>query len=149
MKKLLIGAAIAATMCSSFAFAADDAAAPILSGNAVILSDCSLLADDVTPSLSNGVLGSYNCKTGLNSTVLIATCHTNGRTASRTVETPCVVGANAANGEVECADPAVSVNTATAEGAAIFVGSTSGGAIGPAALDGSVCDAAAVAAKTP
>lgn len=149
MKKLLIAAAVATAMCSSFAFAADNAAAPIVSGGQIILSDCSLLADDVTLTLSNSVIGSYNCRTGLNSTVRVATCHANGRTATRTVETPCVVGADATAGEVECVDPNVSFNTASAQGAAIFVGSTAGGAIGPAALDGSVCDAAAVAAKTP
>lgn len=146
MKKLFISAAIAAAMCSPFAFAADNAATSIASGNPVILSDCSLLADDVTPSLSNGVLAAYNCVTASNA-VVVASCHENGRTATRTVETPCVVGADADLGETECDDPLVAFNTASNTGAAIYMGRTSGGSIGPDPLDGSVCSAAVVEGK--
>lgn len=146
MKKSIFTMAVLTAMYGSVAFAADNAAEALVSGQAVILTDCSLLADDVTPSLSNGVIGGYNCVTATNS-VVVATCHQNGRTATRTVETPCVVGADEDEGEVECEDPEVAFNTASNTGAAIFMGRTSGGAIGPLPLDGSVCNAAAIAGK--
>ncbi len=146
MKKNIIGLSLAAAIFASGAFAADNTPELITSGDQVILSDCSLLADDVTLTLSTGVLGGYRCVVGAAGTtnnVRVATCHQNGRTASRTVETPCGTEA----GQDACTTPGTNVNTSTNSGASIFIGRTSGGAIGPDTLDGSVCNTAGITGK--
>jgi hypothetical protein len=150
MKKLIISAAASVFFFSPFAFSADNAAGPIASNTPIVLTDCSLLQDDVTLTLSSGVLGAYNCVTAANS-VLVATCHANGRTASRSIDIPCVntlsSDPDVAATQTLCEDPNVAYNRQTEQGAAIFLGNTAGGAIGPDELDGSVCNAGALAGK--
>ena len=147
MKKITVGAAF---LIAAFAqgVLADNAIQPLANGDQVILSDCSLLADDVTVSVSNGVLAGMFCRTGAGvvSDIVVATCHTAGRTASRTVETPCTRVTPLPPGQVACDNTGPggatsSVNVATAQGAAIMVGQTSGGSIGPKPLNGTVCSA--------
>ncbi|WXL25073.1 hypothetical protein WG219_17460 [Ectopseudomonas mendocina] len=150
MKKIILGLGITAAMTSSFAFATNNAAEAIASGNRIVLTDCDLLSDDVTVNLSNGVLASYFCRLPVPGTpgeIVVATCHENGRTATRTVESVCTNATPVPEGQVACEDPDVPFNTATAQGAAIFQGRTSGGAIGPTALDGQLCTAAGVATR--
>lgn len=151
MKKIIIGFGVAASLLSSVAFATNNAAEAITSGNRIVLTDCDLLADDVTLNLSNGVLANYFCRLPVPGTVgeiVVATCHENGRTATRTVETICTNANPVPTGQVACADPAIPFNTATAQGASIFQGRTSGGAVGPTALDGQLCTAAGVATRS-
>lgn len=149
MKKIL--SVIALTIASTSAFAANNAAAPLTPGLRVALTDCELLADDVVVSMSNGVIGSYNCVTAVpNRGVTVATCHTAGRTATRTERIPCSTAQTPPDGVPACSGAQAiedGFNTQTAEGASIFVGRTSGGAIGPAELDGSECGTDTVAAK--
>jgi hypothetical protein len=150
MKKILISAAASIFLFSPFAFSADNAAEAIESTTPIVLTDCSLLQDDVTLTLSNGVLGAYNCVTAANS-VLVATCHASGRSASRSIDIPCVntfsADPDVAATQTICEDTTIAFNRQTASGAAIFLGNTAGGAIGPDELDESVCTAAALAGK--
>lgn len=124
---------------------ADNAIVLLSSGDQVITSDCTLLADDVTVTVSNSVMAGYFCRTGgANNDIVVASCHTAGRTATRTVETPCTRTTPVPTGEVACDNTGPggatsSINVASAQGAAIFVGRTSGGSIGPQALNGSAC----------
>lgn len=149
MKKILT--AISLSIIASTTFAADNAAGPITTGQRIALTDCSLLADDVVISLSNGVIGSYNCVTAVpNRGVVVATCHTAGRTATRTERIPCTTTTPVPAGQVACAGGTSAedgFNTQTAQGASIFIGRTSGGAIGPATLDGSACTTTTVGTK--
>ncbi|MEX6501680.1 hypothetical protein [Pseudomonas zhanjiangensis] len=143
MKKITGGMLLLASIFAQCAVA-DNTQEILASGQQVILSDCSLLADDVTVSLSNRVQAGYFCRTGAGvvSNITIATCHTAGRTATRTVETPCVDtsgGVALQPGEVACDGTGSGVNVASNQGAAIFVGRTGGGAIGPQPLNGSNC----------
>ncbi|WP_154067090.1 hypothetical protein [Pseudomonas sp. CC6-YY-74] len=151
MKKLILSVGILASFCASTAFATNNAAEAISSGNLIVLTDCDLLADDVTLNLSNGVLANYFCRLPVPGTpgeVVVATCHENGRTSTRTIESVCTNTTPVPAGQVACADPTIPFNTATSQGASIFQGRTSGGSIGPTALDGAVCTAAGVATRS-
>lgn len=148
MKSLIASAVVSFSMLAPVAFAADNVSTPIASGTAIVLTDCSMLQDDVTLTLSTGVLGAYKCSPA-NNTIAVSTCHTAGRTASRSIDVPCVqtLSNPPVVGEVQCAAPNTSVNRSTATGAAIFVGRTSGGAIGPLPLDSSQCLQATINGK--
>lgn len=79
MKKFMLAAAgVCALMTSGLAAAVD------LGGgtNEVIMSDCSLLANDVDMVLSNNVIGSLICNDTTNFAAL-SLCHTSGQTKSR------------------------------------------------------------------
>lgn len=144
MKKITGGVLLLASIFAQCALA-DSTQEILTSGQQVILSDCSLLADDVTVSLSNRVIAGYFCRpaaTGVTANITVASCHTAGRTATRTIETPCVDAATAVAGDTVCDGTGSGVNIASSSGASIFVGRTAGGAIGPQALNDSVCDAA-------
>ncbi|MBG0843464.1 hypothetical protein [Ectopseudomonas toyotomiensis] len=148
MKSLIASVVVSFSLLAPVAYAADDVSTPLASGTRIVLTDCSMLQDDVTPSLSAGVLGAYKCTPATN-TIAVATCHTAGRTASRSIDVPCVqtLSDPAVEGEVQCAAPNTTVNRSTSTGAAIYVGRTSGGAIGPVALDGSQCLQATINGK--
>lgn len=137
MNKIKFGLAFSALLFGSQVFATGT---PLQSGTPIVLTDCPLLADDVTLTLSNGVLGVYNCVEAANS-ILVATCHTSGRVASRSVDVPCVntlsTDPAVAATQTLCADPNVAFNRTTNSGASFFVGNTAGGAIGPLELGGS------------
>lgn len=136
MTKTKFGLLFSVFLFSSQAFAVGT---PIASNTPIILTDCPLLADDVTLTLSNGVLGVYNCVAAANS-VLVATCHSSGRVASRSVDVPCVntlsTDPAVAATQTQCTDPTVPTNRTTNSGASFFVGNTAGGAIGPLPLGG-------------
>ena len=146
MKNLIIGAALTAILCSPSVFAA-----PLTTGQSVILTDCALLADDVNISLSNGVVAGYACvETPLaDRGVTVATCHETGRTASRTERIACSAAATPPDGVPACETEGVAFNLQTATGASIYIGRTAGGSIGPAELDDSLCSSATVEAKLP
>lgn len=79
MKKVILAAVgVCALMGSGLASAID------LGGgtNAVPITDCSLLANDVNLIVSNNVVGSLVCDTGTNFAA-ISLCHTSGQTTSR------------------------------------------------------------------
>lgn len=119
----------------------------IVSNQAIQAPDCPLLAEDVRIPLSQGVIGARNCASAGNpNAVLVAACHTAGRNGSRTIEVPCDNDANTAN-IPDCAAPNTSTNRVTNTGAAIIVGSTAGGQVGPQALANYSCDAATVAGR--
>lgn len=141
MKSFVASVFVSLSLIAPATFAADNVSGAIGSGTRIVLTDCSLLQDDVTLTLSTGVLGSFKCSPATN-TVAVSTCHTAGRTASRSVDVPCVqtLTVPAVAGEVQCASATSNVNRSTSTGSAIFVGRTSGGAIGPLALDGSACN---------
>lgn len=136
MNKIKTGIIVSALLFGSHAFATGT---PIQSNTPIILTDCALLADDVTLTLSNGVLGVYNCVAAANS-ILVATCHSAGRVSSRSVDVPCVntlsTDPAVAATQTQCTDPNVPTNRVTNSGASFFVGNTAGGAIGPQALGG-------------
>ena len=149
MKKIVASVALSLAAFSPFAFSVGT---PIESGSPIVLTDCALLADDVTITLSNGVLGVYNCVVAANS-VLVGTCHANGRVASRSIDTPCVntlsTDPDIAATQQLCADPDVAFNRETQAGASFMVGNTAGGAIGPLPLGGAgnTCTAGNLATK--
>lgn len=147
MKKIIFSVTVCASMFAGAAFAAGTA---ISSGQLISTTNCTLLQDDVKLTLSNGVIGAYNCVANANS-VLVSTCHTAGRIASRSVDTPCVkelsADADVAKTQVKCDNPDVAYNRKTSTGAAFYIGNTAGGAIGPATLDGSSCAADKVVGK--
>jgi hypothetical protein len=94
MKKVILAAVgVWAVMGSGLASAID------LQGgtNAVPITDCALLANDINLILSNNVVGSLICDEDSNFAA-ISLCHSNGQTNSRsavvtTGTTPCVVSA--------------------------------------------------------
>lgn len=151
MKKIILSLGVVASVFTSSAFATDNAPEAIASGNRIVLTDCGLLADDVTLNLSNGVLANYFCRLPVPGTpgeIVVASCHENGRTATRTIESVCTNTVPVPAGQVACQNPAIAFNTATAQGASIYQGRTSGGAVGPTALDGQLCTAAGVATRS-
>lgn len=147
MKKI-----IASAVFSALAFASTGSiAAPqaLVSNASIPAADCDILAEDVRIALSNSVLGAWNCVDAQNS-ILMATCHTSGRKASRTIDVPC--DADPATPAPLCdgsGGAGATFNRVTNSGVAIFVGSTGGGQLGPAPLDGSECNAGDLAAKVP
>ena len=143
MKKI-IGSVVLAAL-SITAMNAIAAPTAIVSNEPIAVADCELLAEDVRIALSSSVLAARNCVVA-NNAILMATCHTAGRKASRTIDVPC--DADDATTAPVCEGEG-SFNRVTADGAAIFVGSTAGGQLGPAALDGSECTAADLDAKVP
>ncbi|MCP9339756.1 hypothetical protein [Stutzerimonas xanthomarina] len=121
------------------------AAAKDLANGAVTILDCTLLAEDVRISPSNNVLVAYNCG-GTAKAIQVATCHTDGRTAERTVQTPCDDD-DTTTAIPACTDP---LATQVTSGASIFTARSNGGKVQPAAFaNGTVCDAASVKSKIP
>lgn len=147
MKKIIGSVALAALACTSMNAIAAPVA--IVSNDQIAVADCALLAEDVRIALSTSVLAARNCVVA-NNAILMATCHTSGRKASRTVEVPCDADDNTPAPVCDGSGGAgATVNRVTNTGAAIFVGSTAGGQLGPAALDGSECVAGSLTAKVP
>jgi len=150
MKNLFATTMFFLAVSSPIVYAADGAATAISSNKPIVLTDCSLLQDDVTLTLSTGVVGAYKCSTATN-TIAVATCHSAGRSASRSIDVACVdtlsTDAEVAKTQTKCTVPGSGFNRSTSTGAAFYVGRTSGGAIGPVDLDGKKCDATNVAAK--
>ncbi|MCE5362246.1 hypothetical protein NUV66_04650 [Pseudomonas sp. 32.2.56] len=147
MKKTsLFGIAAVALFTSVSAYSAPAA----IQNNAMIqVPDCPLLAEDVRIPLSNSVIAARNCVGGPANSIRMAACHTAGREGSRTIEVPCTNDTVANPGVPQCADPAVATNRVTNTGAAIMLGTTTGGQVGPTALDGSACNAGTVAGRIP
>ncbi len=147
MKKINALLAFSALMASSLsAFAAPT---PIASGALVPALDCPLLAEDVRIPLSTGVIASYNCE-GAGLAIRVAACHSNGRVGERTVEVPCRATGDTSQENAAlpvCAAPNTTVNRVTNSGAAIMLGRTTGGQVGPTPIDGTTCTATGVASR--
>lgn len=143
MKKniaLCVSILASSLMISSYANAAP-AALPA-DGKVDILT-CTLLNEDVTIPLSNGVIASFNCG-GTERAIQIATCSTNGRTSERTVLTPC-----GETGQPACAVSPAPALTTVVSGATIYTARSNGGQVGPATFDGAACDTAGLNGKIP
>lgn len=131
------------------AFQAHAAPVNIESNQLIQVPDCTLLAEDVRIPLSQNVIASRNCAPAAAANAIsVAACHTAGRNGSRTIEVPCDNDATTAN-IPNCAAPNTTTNRVTNTGAAIIVGSTAGGQVGPQALANFTCDAATVGARIP
>lgn len=136
--KLILGLALVPTLVT--------AATALTGGTTVTANNCTLLQDDLVIQLSTNVVGAYTCDTaGTPQAIYIATCHTSGRTASRTstVNVPDGCGGTST---VQCTGTAAS----TVTGAVIPNASTLGGSMGMA-FPGVNCDTggAAAAAELP
>lgn len=146
MMKKTIAALIAAGLAgvSGFGYAADDAVTKIESGVYVEndATGCSLLRDRVTVNTSVGTTLVYNCLTA-DSKINVGGCHASGSTKPTqvkcvTVGTDTTVTPNVPlwNGP-GCASEDDDTEIA---GRRAFVGSSSGGSIGVASLNATVCD---------
>lgn len=130
-------------------------AAPQPIGGQVTLALCPLLAESVSLSLSNNVVGAYNCKEEpvAEKGIYVATCSTAGRTTPRSINAAC----NAPNLTQD--DPAYNASLEECDangkgpvlenfrGAFIYEGSTSGGQIVPSPEANQKCEQAAVNAS--
>lgn len=88
MKKFAI--ILAGLMFTGIASAADKA---LDSGNnAIILTDCSLLANDITIGLTSNVTGYMSCDDVTKNHVAISLCHTKGLTSTRSAVVTTVDG---------------------------------------------------------
>lgn len=150
MQKLTsICLAVAATLSISLTAHAQTAA---LTGAKILADDCdTVLLDDVTVSISSGVVGAWTCAAAANAVSVVA-CHTSGRKSERSERVPCRasdVAETEANKAVPvCDDDTVSTNVVTAKGVSFMRGSTAGGAVGPLPLDGAMeCTQAVVLTK--
>ena len=135
----LFAGALASSLLFSGAVNATAAALPD-DGKVTILT-CDLLNEDVTIPLSNNVIAATNCG-GTAKAIQIATCHANGRTSERTVETTC----GGASPQPACTTPRA---TEVVKGATIFTARSNGGQVGPSEFDDSECVASDVAGKIP
>ncbi|WP_156458609.1 hypothetical protein [Ectopseudomonas composti] len=133
----------------AFSVGVHAAPAAVTSNALIAVPDCPLLSEDVRIPLSNNVIAARNCAGGAANSIRMAACHTAGRQGSRTVEVPCTNDTVANPGLPQCTDPQVSVNRVTNTGAAIVVGSTAGGQVGPLDLANYACDAGTVAGRIP
>lgn len=142
MKKLALFA-----IAISFSYGAS--ATPITSSE-VTQADCPLLAEGVRLSLSNAVVGAYNCnETPATKGIYVATCSTAGRTTPRTIELDCnPIGSKAG-------DPGFITGAATCDaegngeivefrGSFIYQASTRGGRVTPSQEANQECVAATV-----
>ena len=91
---------------------------------------CGLLNENVTINLSTGVNGGVDCSA---TRVALATCHTAGRTVSRsvTVQTPVGCGVIPDGGTEEDIVPCEGTNTVTTSGAAMATATTLAGTVTP------------------
>ncbi|WP_125920554.1 hypothetical protein [Stutzerimonas stutzeri] len=142
---------VAALIFSPLSFAADNAATIISSGQSIQAPDCSLLAEDVKIPLSNSVIAGYNCVVGAAGSIneiKVSACHTAGRQGARTIEVPCTNDQALVTASLpKCQDTTKTTNRVTNSGAAIMLGSTAGGQVGPTPLNGAVCNNAGVTSR--
>lgn len=142
---------VAALIFSPLTFAADNVPAIISSGQSIQAPDCSLLAEDVKIPLSNSVIAGYNCVVGAAGSIneiKVSACHTAGRQGSRTIEVPCTNDPDLVTTSLpKCQDATKTTNRVTNSGAAIMLGSTAGGQVGPTPLNGAVCNNAGVTSR--
>lgn len=108
-------------------------AAPSAITSPIEMDDCPLLAENVRVSLSNGVMGSFNCA----SFIQVSTCSTAGRTTERTGLVPCD---NDDTTDTPACNADGTMPTATVDGAYIYVATSNGGTVSPAPGDGFTCD---------
>jgi hypothetical protein len=154
---VLIGSVMTLT-----AYSADNVVTPI-SGTVSPETDCSLLSQRASLTLSNNVIGAYLCRTATNS-IFAATCSTAGSTKPRQVACSCapivdeddiITGYSPNNSQCGCeddgsvtgAEEGESVNVEVT-GRQAFGGSSNGGKIAafPLAEGGAgECDPASVA----
>ncbi|WP_155521350.1 hypothetical protein [Stutzerimonas stutzeri] len=142
---------VAALIFSPLSFAADNSATIISSGQSIQAPDCSLLAEDVKIPLSNSVIAGYNCVVGAAGSIneiKVSACHTAGRQGARTIEVPCTNDQALVTASLpKCQDATKTTNRVTNSGAAIMLGSTAGGQVGPTPLNGAVCNNAGVTSR--
>lgn len=132
MKKIMLAAAgVCALMGSGVASAID------LGGgtNQVLMTDCSLLANDINLIVSNNVVGSLICDTGTNFAA-ISLCHTAGQTNSRSA-----VVTTDADGNTTCTITADEDCVETVEGSSFPSASTRFGTVS-AQFPGQECSVA-------
>ncbi|MBF6617232.1 MAG: hypothetical protein ITG07_10970 [Candidimonas sp.] len=134
MKKIVL---LAALMSASYGAAA----API--AGEVTREACPLLAENVRLSLSNNILGSYNCLEDEDKGIYVATCSTAGRTAPRTMPGPC-------DDDDDTAIPACNADGVGPDieyrGAFIYRASSNGGRVTPSDENTEPCTVASVEA---
>lgn len=117
------------------------AAGTVVSGGVIAQSSCDLISEDVSVSLSTGVVGAYDCNPDTDA-IKVATCHQNGQRASRKITCVKVGEQDDAN-----STPIYNVSSCTAAGAEVdvtnsyagYVASTAGGSLGTTNLGGA-CD---------
>ena len=133
-KELIFGLALAPAIVM---------AGTAMTGSTTITANaCSLLQDDLRVQLSTNVVGGYTCDTATNNAIYLATCHTSGRTASRT-STVSVPSGCGGTSTVLCTGTAAS----TVTGAVVPSASTLGGSMAMN-FPGGTCDTGGAKAAT-
>lgn len=140
-KGLVAGALIAASV-SAFAETA------VENGDVLGQAECSLLGENVRVSLSSDVVAAYEC-VEVTSAINIATCHTAGQRAARTID--CAALGEDANGDTVYNDASCETAGVTSFDVELsytgYAASSLGGSVGQAPLTG-ICNDANLANVT-
>lgn len=134
MKNIIAGILVVGGLVSMSAFAA-----PFSSGStatAGAAGTCTLLANDVTLTLSNNVFGNYGCYVP-NNEIKVATCHSAGTRKQETIQ--CAQTGTDADGNPEynddsCANADVGTTYTSTQFGKAFVVSTTGGSVAASSL---------------
>ncbi len=135
--KIKIIALVAGMALSAIAGAAEFTNTETNKGvNAISTTDCALLSEDVSVSLSASVLGGYACDAGTN-VIAVSMCHPNGRKTAEGYNNYYTM--SSAGGKVDRTDDAAcaaaAASTLAGTAAAATTGGGGGGGDGPPPAD--------------
>lgn len=159
MKKLVgLSAAAACVMFSAQASATSGgfSTTETIAPDPAAANYCETLNNNVTIQLSKGVFAAYNCNTA-GTSFAAATCHGTGTNKSQTVVCSYVQDASTLQWSTDTSSQCPAYvsgmteadRTVTFQGRIGFKGSSSGGSVGAAQIDGTTCDLNAAASLVP
>lgn len=141
-QKSLVASVLVAASVSAFA------ETPVTNGTVLTQTECSLLGENVRVSLSSDVVAAYEC-VEVTSAINIATCHTAGQRAARTID--CAALGEDASGNTIYNDASCSGTGVTTFDVELsytgYAASSLGGSVGQAPLTG-ICNDANLANVT-